>query len=101
MKKEACPYITSAFELLSRKWFGIILHTISLNPQKEAHFSDLKSGITNITPRILSMRLLELQEEGLIEKFDSDLHHVYRLTEKGCELVNSLKGIEDWAHKYL
>lgn len=101
MKNDACPYITNAFDLLSRKWFGVILHTISLNENHTAHFGDLKTGIPNITPRILSMRLNELLNEQLIEKIDTDSHHVYRLTQKGEDLVFALKGIEGWAHKYL
>lgn len=101
MNKDACPYITNAFELLSKKWLGVILHTISLNQDQEAHFSDLKTGIKNITPRILSMRLNQLQEEGLIDKIDTEPHHVYRLTKKGKDLVHALKGIENWAHQYL
>lgn len=99
--KDACPYVTSAFELLSKKWTGVILHTLSLNSEYQAHFSDLKNGIPNITPRVLSMRLNELLEEGLVTKHESEQHHVYRLTQKGLDLVSAIKDIENWAHHYI
>lgn len=99
--KDACPYIVGAFSLLSKKWFGVILHTLSLNPNNEAHFSDLKSAIDQITPRVLSMRLNELLEEGLVIKIEKTPHHVYKLTQKGIDLVNALENIENWAHQYI
>lgn len=101
MKKEACPYISSAFELLSKKWSAIILHTLSLNTDNQAHFNDLKSSIASITPRVLSMRLNELADEGLVMKVEASNHHAYQLTEKGLELVQALHDIESWAHKYI
>lgn len=101
MKTAACPYITSAFELLSKKWTGVILHTLSLSENNEMHFTDLKSAINHITPRILSMRLNEMIDDQLVDKVESETHHVYRLTQKGSDLVNALKEIESWAHQYL
>jgi DNA-binding HxlR family transcriptional regulator len=56
--------------------------------------------ISNITPRVLSMRLTELIEYGLVKKEVIDSPTVtisYKLTEKGQALVSALQPIQKWA----
>lgn len=101
MKVDTCPYLLKAFELLSKKWTGAILHSLSLSPNKSAHFSQLKTSLETITPRILSTRLNELVKAGIIEKHEAETHHVYVLTEKGTHLIKALECISDWAHHYI
>ncbi len=101
MKTSACPYIISAFDLLSKKWTGVIVHTIAQQENNRAHFNTLKATIDNITPRVLSMRLNELIEEDIIVRVEDDSHHAYELTQKGTDLVDALRSIENWAHTYI
>ncbi len=66
-------------------------------------FSELKKSM-NITPKVLSDRLKELQKEGVIEnRVDSTSMPVkseYRLTEMGADLINVAKNIKIWALKW-
>jgi DNA-binding HxlR family transcriptional regulator len=59
--------------------------------------------IPKITPRVLSMRLTELIELGLVKKIVLENPSVtisYELTEKGQSLVAALKPIQKWAMDY-
>lgn len=100
---QVCPYLTYSFQILGKKWNGLILHYLSLLPKGEAHFSDLKRDLPEITPRVLSMKLQELQEYGLIEKQvtpGTPVTILYRLTEKGRALTDALKPVQQWARQY-
>lgn len=100
---QVCPYLTYSFLILGKKWNGLILHYLSLLPNGEAHFSAFKRDLPEITPRVLSMRLQELQEHGLIEKQvtpGTPVTIVYRLTEKGRALTDALKPVQQWAWQY-
>ena len=101
MKTTACPYIMKAFDLLSKKWAGVIIHTIAQQDNNRAHFNYLKTTIDGITPRVLSMRLNELIQEDIIVRVEDESHHAYELTQKGNDLVDALHSIENWAHTYI
>ena len=57
-----------------------------------------------ITPKILSERLKELEKEGLIEhRMDTSSFPVkseYRLTECGLELIEIVRDVKMWALKW-
>ena len=56
-------------------------------------FKDLNKSIGHITPRILSIRLRQLEAEGLIEKEDAggSSAPVWHLTQKGKDLIPLLR----------
>ena len=60
-----CPYLESCFEILGRRWNGLIIHYLSNCPEFTAHFSQMKRDLNDITPRSLSLKLTELAEHGL------------------------------------
>ena len=60
-----CPIATS-FGVLGKKWTILIIRDISM--RKIQRFSELLRSIRGLTPRILSMRLKELEKEGFIER---------------------------------
>ncbi|OAH54518.1 HxlR family transcriptional regulator [Domibacillus aminovorans] len=100
---EICPYLQYSFEILGKKWNGLIIHYLSLCPNGTAHFSEIKRDLTDITPRALSLKLSELAEYGLIEKkvtIGPPVTISYELTEKGQTLTAALKPIQQWALQY-
>ncbi|MFJ5716088.1 winged helix-turn-helix transcriptional regulator [Neobacillus sp. NPDC093127] len=100
---EICPYLQYSFEILGKKWNGLIIHYLSLCPGGEAHFSEMKRDLPDITPRALSLKLTELGEYGLIEKkvvTGSPVIISYELTEKGHSLTTALESIQKWALQY-
>ncbi|MBS4200999.1 helix-turn-helix transcriptional regulator [Bacillus sp. FJAT-49732] len=100
---DICPYLEFSFQILGKKWNGLIVHYLSLCPGGAARFSELKKDLPDITPRALSSRLSELVEYGLIEKKVSGGSPVmisYELTEKGFALTKALEPVQKWAQTY-
>lgn len=101
---EICPYLEYSFQILGRKWNGLILHYLSLREDDTAHFSEIKRSITNITPKALSLKLSELMDYELIEKkvdAGPPVEISYTLTERGRTLVTALGPIQQWASQHV
>jgi DNA-binding HxlR family transcriptional regulator len=100
---QICPYLEASFQILGRKWNGLIIHYLSLCQDYNAHFAEVKRDLPDITPRALSLKLTELVEFGLIEKniiSGSSVIISYQLTEKGQSLAQALQPIQKWAQDY-
>ncbi|KAB2334585.1 helix-turn-helix transcriptional regulator [Cytobacillus depressus] len=98
-----CPYLEYSFQILGKKWNGLIIHYLSLCPNNSARFSDIKRDLSDITPRALSQKLSELVEYGLIEKkviAETPVTIIYELTEKGRSLTAALEPIQKWALQF-
>ena len=100
---QICPYLEASFQILGRKWNGLIIHYLSLCQDCTAHFAEIKRDLPDITPRALSLKLTELIEFGLLEKkiiSGSSVIISYQLTEKGQSLAHALQPIQKWAQDY-
>lgn len=97
------PYIEASFQVLGKKWNGQLVHYLSLCENQTARFSDIKRDINGITSRSLSLKLSELVEDGLVEKSmeNGSAGAMYRLTEKGSALADSLQPLQQWARQYM
>ena len=66
--------------------------------------SELKDALEEITPKVLSERLKELEEEGIVtKKIDATAFPVkceYTLTDSGLGLVEIIRAIKTWALKW-
>jgi DNA-binding HxlR family transcriptional regulator len=62
---ENCPIATS-LGVLGKKWALLVIRDIAM--RKTERFSELLKTISGITPRVLSMRLKELEDAGIIHK---------------------------------
>ena len=99
-KYHMCPKFESAFELLGKRWTGLIIRTI-LNGQHRC--SDIEEAIPNMSSRMLTERLKELDKEGIIVRKvypETPVRIEYELTEKGLELENVMDEIQKWAEKW-
>ena len=93
--------ITRAFEVLGKRWNGVILGTLSGG---SAGFSELRRGIGAITDSMLSDRLTELAALGLIERTVTDTRPPrvqYELTESGQAVLPALQQLASWAAEHL
>jgi DNA-binding HxlR family transcriptional regulator len=82
---ERCP-VEAVSEIIGRKWVSLILRDLAIKPQR---FGQLEHSI-KVSPRILSMRLQELESEGLITRqvfAEVPPRTEYTLTERGQLLV--------------
>lgn len=95
-----CPKFENAFELLGKRWTGLIIRTL-LNGQKR--FSDIAEAIPNMSARMLTERFKELEEEGIIIRKvypETPVRIEYELTEKGLDLQAVMDEIQNWAEKW-
>jgi DNA-binding HxlR family transcriptional regulator len=84
---QACP-IRASLGVLGRKWTMLILRDIAA--LKIDSFSGIIRNNHDLTPRVLSMRLRELQLDGLITRHvnPKDTRDIkYRLTKKGYDVM--------------
>ena len=94
----------SCFEILGRRWNGLIVHYLSNCPGYTAHFSDMMRDLADITPRSLSMKLTELAGHDLVVKKVTEGTPVtieYHLSEKGKQLAIALQPVQQWAQDHL
>lgn len=99
-----CPYLESCFNILGRRWNGLIIHYLSNCPDFTAQFSDMKRDLHDITPRSLSLKLTELSEHGLVEKkvkAGTPVLISYHLSEKGQQLASALQPVQAWAQQHM
>jgi DNA-binding HxlR family transcriptional regulator len=64
----------------------------------------LRDAIPDITDRMLSERLQELEHEGIVERTvipDTPVRVEYALTKKGRALTSAIDAISSWAEKWI
>lgn len=87
-----------------KKWTLLIILELYKGEGYTRRFSELKDALAEITPKILSERLKELEDEGIIsKKVDSTSFPVrcdYTLTESGLDLVDVIRDIKRWALRW-
>ncbi|MDT3398277.1 helix-turn-helix domain-containing protein [Streptomyces sp. B1866] len=93
--------MTRVFELLGKRWTGLIVAVLL---EQDAYFAELRRAIPGISERMLSDRLTELAGAGLVlREVDAGppLRVAYRLTDAGRALEPALKELSRWAERYL
>ncbi len=93
--------IFEILDLLSKRWNTFILLELGKYSNEKIRFSQLKSSLSQISSRALSMRLKELEEWKIIKKEEitnkKTKSTYYQLTKKGKELLPLLILLRDWA----
>lgn len=72
--------------------------------QSSCRFAALREAIPDITDRMLSDRLQELEGEGIVARTvipETPVRVEYSLTRKGRALASAFEAIADWAHKWV
>jgi DNA-binding HxlR family transcriptional regulator len=89
--------LTQAFKFLGKRWSGVILGTLT---NGESGFAELGRNVIGISDSVLSERLGELQDAGLVVREVESGPPVsvsYRLTDAGCALIPALHALSVWA----
>jgi DNA-binding HxlR family transcriptional regulator len=100
-REEVCPYYHQAVELVGKRWTGAIVDALLLAPLR---FSEIAQSIPQISDRLLSMRLRELEAESIVERQVLDGSPVrveYTLTAKGAALEPAIRALRSWARNWL
>ena len=96
--------IYNTLDILGKRWSLLILLELFKGENKQKRFNEIKKGLGDITPKILSLRLSELEEEGLIEKNINNskipIKCEYSLTESGEDFIRIIQEIKEWGLKW-
>ena len=102
---EACvgadAALVRAFDLLGKRWTGVVLGTLSGGP---AGFRALSRAVEGISDSVLSERLSAICDAGLVTRNVAEgppLSVAYELTDAGRALLPALEQISRWAEEYL
>ena len=105
VEAEACARadaaLVRAFDLLGRRWTGVLLGTLSGGP---AGFRAISRAVEGISDSVLSDRLTELCNVGLATRTVDEgppISVAYELTDAGRALLPALDQITRWAEQYL
>ena len=100
-RETCCSAYHRAIELIGKRWTGAILFVLMDGPLR---FSEVKVLVPDLSDRLLSERLKELEAEGIVERRvidDMPVRVEYGLTEKGRALEPAVRSLKVWARSWL
>jgi DNA-binding HxlR family transcriptional regulator len=100
-KQHLCAKFHKAVELIGGRWTGAVIRLL-LNDRMR--FAELRGGIPEISDRMLSERLRELESEGIVARIvvpETPVRVEYELTEKGRALEQALCAVGRWAERWV
>lgn len=97
-----CPRFQYAVELIGRRWVGAILRLLGGGPRR---FNEIASAVPGLSDRLLSERLRELEDVGLIARTvdpgERPPRITYALTTSGESLDHVIDAIGTWAERWV
>ena len=100
-REVCCGLYHRAVELVGKRWTGAILIVLLDGPLR---FSQIRTLVPDLSDRLLSERLKELEAERIVERRvieGSPVHVEYALTDKGRALEPTVRALKSWAHDWL
>ncbi|MDO5846586.1 MAG: helix-turn-helix domain-containing protein [Methanocorpusculum sp.] len=100
---ESCT-VNLTVKYLTKKWTLLIILELFKGENYTRRFGELRERLGDITPKVLSERLSELEGEGIVLKTvdatSVPVKSEYTLSESGVELIAVIKDIKQWALKW-
>ncbi len=96
-----CPLYHEAVELVGRRWTGAILRVLMDGPMR---FSAIAQSVPELSDRLLSERMKELEARGIVERTvhaGPPVRVEYSLSRMGRELEPALSELQRWAKRWL
>jgi DNA-binding HxlR family transcriptional regulator len=96
-----CPYYHEAIELVGRRWTGAILRVLMDGPMR---FSEVGQAVPELSDRLLSARMKELEARGIVERTvlpGPPVRVEYSLSKMGRDLGPALIQLQEWAQRWL
>lgn len=95
-----CPKFEAAFELLGKRWNGLIIRVLLNGP---CRFKDISEMIPGMSDRMLSERFKEMEAVGILVRRvypETPVRIEYELTEKGKALKPVMDELQKWAEAW-
>lgn len=96
-----CPKFEAAFQLLGKRWTGLIIQAMLSGRRR---FTDISEMISQLSDRMLAERLRELEDAGIITRTvypDIPVRVEYVLTDKGRDLQAVMEAVQSWADRWV
>ena len=100
-RESCCSAYHQAVELIGKRWTGAIVFVLMEGPLR---FSEVKVLVPDLSDRLLSERMKELEAEGIVERHvidDMPVRVEYCLTAKGHALEPAVRSLKVWARSWL
>ena len=100
-REGCCTAYHQAVELIGKRWTGAIVFVLMDGPLR---FSEVKVLVPDLSDRLLSERMKELEAEGIVERHvidDMPVRVEYCLTAKGHALEPAVRSLKVWARSWL
>ena len=94
------PHVEAAMDMLGKKWTGLILRSLVGG---SIRFTEIAACVPGLSDRLLSQRLQELEEMGIVQRrvySERPVRVEYSLTDKGLDLRSVLQAIQKWAERW-
>ena len=94
-----CP-VALASEILTRRWTPLVVRELLCGSPR---FNEIRRGVPRMSPSLLSTRLDELQDAGIVERVsvEGSEYDEYRLTPAGEELRPIVEGLGTWGRRWI
>ncbi|GEK80203.1 winged helix-turn-helix transcriptional regulator [Agrococcus baldri] len=92
-----CP-VAKAMELLDERWTLLVVRELLAGSSR---FNDLRRGVPQMSPALLSKRLQRLEHAGLVRKRVDGSRTSYRLTQSGEELRPIVEALAGWGVRWI
>lgn len=93
-----CPRYQDAAELVGRRWSAAVIRVTLDGP---ARFTHIQQRVDGLSARLLTQRLRELEDAGIVERVPGPAGAVrYSLTNKGRALARVITELERWSRAW-
>jgi DNA-binding HxlR family transcriptional regulator len=99
--EQICPRFHRAIELIGKRWTGAIIQTLMVGPRR---FGELLDAVPGLHDRLLSERLKELENAGMVKRLvypETPVRIEYELTPMGRDLEKVVAEVHRWAERWI
>ena len=91
-----CP-VAKASEIVAERWTPLVLRELVMGSR---HFNEIRRGVPLMSPTLLSQRLRELEDGGIVARTGTGRKRTYRLTRAGEELGPIIESLGAWGARW-
>lgn len=99
--EQMCPKYQRVVDIVGKRWTALMLRALISGPRR---FTEIKNYVPGLSDRLLSERLQELEEAGIVERRVLPQRPVlveYALTPKGADLRQVVEALQTWADRWV
>jgi DNA-binding HxlR family transcriptional regulator len=96
----ACP-VEATLDVVGGRWKGVILYHLM---ERTMRFNALRRELPNVTQRMLTLQLRELERDGLVRRTvyaEVPPKVEYDLTEEGRSLEPLIRAMREWGERWM